>query len=47
MSLSDEGLVQVLEASVTGLDLGKPYVLALSEPGVGRRRFAAATGLHD
>jgi YVTN family beta-propeller protein len=29
-SLFDQGLVQVLEASVTGLDPGKPYVLALS-----------------
>jgi YVTN family beta-propeller protein len=33
VSLSDQGLVQVLEAAVTGLDPGKPYVLALaSEP---------------
>jgi YVTN family beta-propeller protein len=30
ISLSDQGLVQVLEAAVTGLDPGKPYVLALS-----------------
>jgi YVTN family beta-propeller protein len=30
VSLSDQGLVQVLEASVTGLEPGKPYVLALS-----------------
>jgi YVTN family beta-propeller protein len=31
--LSDQGLVQVLEAAVTGLEPGKPYVLALaSEP---------------
>src|SRR6202035_4797939 len=37
VSLSDQGLVQVLEAAVTGLDPRKPYVLALSaEPsGVG------------
>jgi YVTN family beta-propeller protein len=37
VSLSDQGLVQVLEAAVTGLDPGKPYLLALSyEPsGVG------------
>src|SRR5262249_17110670 len=28
--LSDQGLVQVLEASVTGLEPGKPYVLALT-----------------
>jgi YVTN family beta-propeller protein len=33
VSLSDQGLVQVLEAAVTGLDPGKPYLLALaSEP---------------
>jgi YVTN family beta-propeller protein len=30
ISLSDQGLVQVLEASVTGLEPGKPYVLGLS-----------------
>jgi YVTN family beta-propeller protein len=30
VSLSDQGLVQVLEASVSGLEPGKPYVLALS-----------------
>jgi hypothetical protein len=30
VSLFDQGLVQVLEASVAGLDPGKPYVLALS-----------------
>ena len=33
VSLSDQGLVQVLEAAFTGLEPGKPYVLALaSEP---------------
>jgi YVTN family beta-propeller protein len=33
VSLSDQGLVQVLEAAVTGLEPGKPYALALaSEP---------------
>jgi YVTN family beta-propeller protein len=33
VSLSDQGLVQMLEAAVTGLDPGKPYLLALaSEP---------------
>jgi YVTN family beta-propeller protein len=33
VSLSDQGLVQVLEAAVTGLEPGKPFVLALaSEP---------------
>jgi YVTN family beta-propeller protein len=36
VSLSDQGLVQVLEAAVTGLEPGKAYVLALStEPGGG------------
>ena len=30
VSLSEQGLVQVLEASVTGLEPGKPYVLALA-----------------
>ena len=35
VSLSDQGLVQVLEASVTGLDPGKPYVLALSNDALG------------
>jgi YVTN family beta-propeller protein len=33
--LSDQGLVQVLEASVTGLEPGKPYVLALSNEASG------------
>jgi YVTN family beta-propeller protein len=33
VSLSDQGLVQVLEAAVSGLEPGKPYLLALaSEP---------------
>jgi YVTN family beta-propeller protein len=33
VSLSDQGLVQVLDAAVTGLEPGKPYLLALaSEP---------------
>jgi hypothetical protein len=30
VSLSDQGLVQVLEAAVTGLEPGKPYVVALA-----------------
>jgi len=30
VSLSDQGLVQVLEAAVTGLDPAKPYLLALA-----------------
>jgi YVTN family beta-propeller protein len=37
VSLSDQGLVQVLEASVTGLEPGKPYVLALSSETPGGR----------
>jgi YVTN family beta-propeller protein len=35
VSLSDQGLVQVLEASVTGLEPTKPYVLALSSEASG------------
>jgi YVTN family beta-propeller protein len=35
VSLYDQGLVQVLEAAVTGLDPGKPYVLALSNEPTG------------
>ena len=35
VSLSDQGLVQVLEASVIGLEPGKPYVLALSNEASG------------
>jgi len=30
VSLSDQGLVQVLQAAVTGLEPGKPYLLALA-----------------
>jgi YVTN family beta-propeller protein len=30
VSLSDQGLVQMLEAAVTGLEAGKPYLLALA-----------------
>src|SRR5215468_9342901 len=36
VSLFDQGLVQVLEASVTGLEPGKPYVLALANEASGR-----------
>ena len=36
VTLFDQGLVQVLEAAVTGLEPGKPYVLALAtEPSGG------------
>ena len=31
MTLFDQGLVQVLEAAVAGLEPAKPYVLALSQ----------------
>jgi hypothetical protein len=30
VSLSDQGLVQMLQAAVTGLEPGKPYLIALS-----------------
>jgi YVTN family beta-propeller protein len=35
VSLSDQGLVQVLEAAVTGLEPGKPYLLALANESSG------------
>jgi YVTN family beta-propeller protein len=35
VSLSDQGLVQMLEAAVTGLEPGKPYLLALSSEAAG------------
>jgi len=35
VSLSDQGLVQVLEAAVSGLKPGKPYVLALASEATG------------
>jgi YVTN family beta-propeller protein len=35
VSLSEQGLVQVLEAAVTGLEPGKPYVLALANEASG------------
>jgi YVTN family beta-propeller protein len=35
VSLYDQGLVQVLEAAVTGLDPGKPYLLSLSSEPTG------------
>jgi hypothetical protein len=35
VSLSDQGLVQVLEAAVTGLEPGKPYVVALAREATG------------
>jgi YVTN family beta-propeller protein len=36
VSLFDQGLIQVLQASVTGLEAGKPYVVALSRRRDGR-----------
>ena len=44
VSLSDQGLVQVLEASVTGLEPGKPYVLALSNEASGGGALQALQG---
>jgi YVTN family beta-propeller protein len=35
VSLSDQGLIQVLEAAVTGLEPGKPYLLALANEASG------------
>src|ERR1700746_224976 len=35
VTLSDQGLVQMLEAAVTGLEPGKPYLLALSSEPAG------------
>jgi hypothetical protein len=35
VSLFDQGLVQVLEAAVTGLEPAKPYVLALASEATG------------
>jgi YVTN family beta-propeller protein len=36
VSLFDQGILQVLEAAVTGLEPGRPYVLALAEHADGR-----------
>jgi YVTN family beta-propeller protein len=36
ISLFDQGLIQILEASVTGLEPHKPYVLALAEQADGK-----------
>jgi YVTN family beta-propeller protein len=44
VSLSDQGLVQVLEAAVTGLDPGKPYVLALSDEPTGTGTLESLQG---
>jgi hypothetical protein len=47
VSLSDQGLVQVLQAAVTGLEPGKPYLLALATEPSGTGRFRATAELHD
>ena len=47
VSLFDQGLIQVLQASVTGLQPKQPYVLALAEHAGWQRSVAAAGGLHD
>jgi hypothetical protein len=39
VSLFDQGLIQVLQAAVTGLEPGKPYVLALSQTKNGEGMF--------
>jgi YVTN family beta-propeller protein len=39
IALFDQGLIQVLQASVTGLDAKKPYILALSEQPDGSGRL--------
>jgi YVTN family beta-propeller protein len=44
VSLSDQGLVQVLEAAVTGLDPGKPYVLALADEPTGTGTLESLQG---
>jgi YVTN family beta-propeller protein len=44
VSLSDQGLVQVLQAAVTGLDPGKPYVLALADEPSGSGTLEALQG---
>jgi hypothetical protein len=36
VSLSDQGLVQVFQAAVTGLEAGKPYLIALSSEPSGK-----------
>ena len=47
VSLFDQGLMQVLEAAVTGLAPRQPYVLALSTHARWRRARATSCGLHD
>ena len=47
VSLFDQGLIQVLQASVTGLEPKQPYVLALAREPERRGTTGAAGGLHD
>jgi YVTN family beta-propeller protein len=44
VSLSDQGLVQMLEAAVTGLEPGKPYLLALANEPSGTGVLEALQG---
>jgi DNA-binding beta-propeller fold protein YncE len=44
VTLFDQGLVQVLEAAVTGLEPGKPYVLGLAEQPTGAGALEPLTG---
>jgi hypothetical protein len=47
VSLYDQGLVQVLQAAVTRLEPGKPYLIALSSEPSGKRLFRTPAGIHD
>jgi DNA-binding beta-propeller fold protein YncE len=44
VTLFDQGLVQVLEAAVTGLEPGKPYMLALAQEPSGAGALELLTG---
>jgi hypothetical protein len=44
VTLFDQGLVQVLEAAVTGLEPGHPYVLALAEHADGSGKLEQLQG---
>ena len=47
VALFDQGLVQVLQAAVTGLQPKQPYVLGLVEPARRQRHYGRAGELHD
>ena len=47
VSLFDQGLIQVLQASVTGLQPKQKYVLALAEHGDGSGTLQPLGGVHD